>query len=173
MTVEDVIRRIVESGVARADELRGCSDEELAVFKRNYQLDLPETYRQYLARLGRSAGKLFAWDHVDADYPAVLNMLDDQARGPEASDEDDDDSDYEGSLLSGVALPDKALVILGRLDEQFHFIICDRADDSPVYYFSEEGELPEPIYGSVVDWLEDWRKGAEDAIRSGYFKNTL
>ena len=42
-----------------------------------FGLDLPGTYRQFLARMGHSAGKLFAYDHVDCYYPAVMKMLHD------------------------------------------------------------------------------------------------
>ncbi len=165
--VEQFVTRMIATKVASPDEIRGCSPEELAVFERDYDLRLPESYRAFLARAGHSAGKLFAWDHVDAYYPAVMSMLDDSRRAlDEPSEVDDED---EESVLRTVSLPDKALVILGRLDEQFHFIVCEGGDDTPVFYFSEEGEPPKRSYDSVLDWLEDWRSGAEEAIRNGHF----
>ena len=163
---DDFIALLSSSGVARPDGLQGCTPEEIAVLERDFGLDLPGTYRQFLARMGLSAGKLFEWDHVMSYYPAVLSMLRD-LRTPR--DEPVDSPDEE-TYLREVTLPDKALVIVSRLDEQFHFIICEGGEDAPVFYFSEEGEPPEQIYGSVLDWLEDWQRGAEDAIRSGYFE---
>lgn len=160
--IDDFVARLIGSGVARADELRGCTADEVAVFERDFGLRPPLTYRRFLEGMGHSAGNLFAWDHVDASYSAVLGMLDDmRAPGDEAD---------KGTYLRTVTLPDKALVILGRLDEQFHFLVCDGGADAPVFYFSEEGDPPEQVYESVLDWLEDWRRGAEEAIQSGYFE---
>jgi hypothetical protein len=163
---DDFVALLVSSGVARPDELQGCTPEEVAVLERDFGLDLPATYRQFLARMGRSAGKLFAHDHVVAFYPAVRSMLND-LRTPR--DEPVDSPDEE-SYLRTVTLPDEALIIAGRLDEQFHFIVCAGGEDAPVFYFSEEREPPEQVYGSILDWLEDWRRGAEEAIRDGYFE---
>jgi hypothetical protein len=164
--IDDFVGRLVASGVARPEELEGCTADEVAVFERDFGLKLPRTYRQFLARMGYAAGKLFAWDHVDTSYLVVLSMLD-ALRAPRDEPADSPDED---TYLRTVKLPDNALVILGRLDEQFHLIECDGGDDAPVFYLSEEGNPPERIYGSVLDWLEDWRRGAEEAIRVGYFK---
>src|SRR4051812_15407592 len=124
---DEFVKRLVDSGVARLDELQGRSPDEVAVFERDYDLDLPETYRKFLARMGHSAGKLFAWDHVDAYYLAVLSMLYDLRIPRDETAESPDEETY----LRTVTLPDKALVILGRLDEQFHFILCEGGEDSP------------------------------------------
>ena len=133
---------------------------------REYRLELPGTYRQFLARMGHSAGKLFAYDHVNCYYPAVTEYA---SRLTNPRDKPVNSPDEE-TYLREVTLPDRALVIVGRLDEQFHFIVCEGGEDAPVFYFSEEGEPPEQIYASVLDWLEDWRHGAEEAISSGYFE---
>jgi hypothetical protein len=37
------------------------------------------------------------------------------------------------------------------------------------FHFSEEGEPPEQVYCSILDWLED-RRAAEEAMRDGYFE---
>jgi hypothetical protein len=164
--IDDFVMRLVDSGVARPAELKGCTPDEVAIFETDFGLRLPRTYRRFLERMGHSAGKLFAWDHVDAYYPAVLSMLDD-LRAPR---DEPVDSPDEHTYLRTVTLPEKALVILGRLDEQFHYIVCDGGEDAPVFHFSEEGNPPEQVYGSVLDWLEVWRLGAEEAIRGGYFE---
>jgi hypothetical protein len=163
---DDFVALLVSSGVARPDEFQGCTAEELTVFERDFGLNLPAIYRQFLARMGHSAGKLFAHDHVLAYYPAVRSMLNDLRIPREEPVESLDEETY----LRTVTLPDNALIIAGRLDEQFHFIVCQGGEDAPVFYFSEEGEPREQIYDSILDWLEDWRSGAEEAIREGYFE---
>jgi hypothetical protein len=70
----------------------------------------------------------------------------------------------------GFRLPGDALIISGRLDASWHFIRCADADDSPVWHFDENEWVITKEYESVLDWLNDWCKTAEDAIASGYFE---
>ena len=70
----------------------------------------------------------------------------------------------------GFELPADALVILGRLGEQFDFIRCTNQDDSPVWYLNSWDWKVVESFPSVNDWLECWCGQAEEAIESGYFE---
>ena len=68
------------------------------------------------------------------------------------------------------ALPPDALVIVGRLGEQFMMIRCCASDDSPVWYFNEyDGEIKQS-FSSVLDWLNSLADEAENAIANGYYE---
>ena len=66
-------------------------------------------------------------------------------------------------------LPAEALLIAGRLGDQFEFIRCDGGDDSPTWYFNTWEWRPRESHPSVLAWLEAWCGEAERAIADGYF----
>ena len=155
---EHFCQRLKSNKVTRWWEWRGCSGGEIEALERRYNVKLPATYRRYLSTMGRGAGRLFRHDHLAVTLEHVLDMTDTvRAKMVE-----------QGAFSP---FPPEALVILGRLDAYFEFIVCDSGDDSPVWAF-EEGKwkpTPEPIHPSVLDWLQFWCDEAEYAIRTGYF----
>ena len=106
-------------------------------------------YHRYLRTMGRAAGRLFAHDHVDIGYAAVLEMTK-QHRGTGAR--------KSSPTLHG--LPDDSLIVLGRLGEQFEFIRCSESEDPPVWYFEASGGRMsgriKKSHRSVSHWLETW-----------------
>ena len=154
---DQVRQRLKVGKVIRWWEWRGCSTREIAALERRYGVHLPATYRAYLQTMGHGAGKLFRHDHLAVTLAYVLDMT--------------------GNVRTCMAaeraaepLPADALVILGRLDAYFQFIRCEHEEDSSVWALGENRWEAEPIYGSVLDWLEYWREEAEASIREGYFK---
>jgi hypothetical protein len=55
------------------------------------------------------------------------------------------------------------------MSDDFHFIRCDRADDSAVWHFSPRVLRPRRARKSVVGWLRGWCDEAEQAIADGYY----
>src|SRR5256885_513417 len=107
--------------------------------------------------MGRRSGRLFTHDYLDVGYDYALKataelpgLLAEWAEIDEAA--------------ARFALPAGGLIILGRDQEQFHFIRCDRADDSAVWYFSLDEPRPRQVRKSVVGWLRGWCQEAEQAI---------
>jgi hypothetical protein len=68
------------------------------------------------------------------------------------------------------SLPSDALLVAGRLDEQWQFIRCTDQTDSPVWHFGEDDWSIRQVHASVLDWLNCWCGIAEEAIASGYFE---
>ncbi len=148
-----------EHSIAAHSALRGCTDQEIQQLETRYGLTLPACYRQYLLSMGHKSGRLFTHDHLAVTYPHVIEMT---AQYREDVREFPDEAH--------VDLPSDALIITGRLGEQFLFIRCDDADDSPVWYFNEYDTGVRQVYASVLDWLQSTATEAEAAIESGYYE---
>lgn len=157
-TFESFVARIIETGVATTASLIGCTDSEIAALESKYRVTLPATYRAYLAQMGKKSGRLLTHDHYAATYTHVIEMT---AQCREDRDESPD--------LKLPDLPTDALVIVGRLGEQFLMIRCTNTYDSPVWHFSEyDGEVRQ-CYQSVLDWLNSLVDEAVTATKNGYY----
>lgn len=155
-----LLDRMHRSGVAGPQDLAGCTPFEIAAVEDRYAVRLPQTYRRYLEVMGHTSGRLFRCDHAAVSYPHLLAMTADLRTGWAES---------EVGTTPGFELPADALVILGRLSEQFEFIRCSDPDDSPVWYFNTWDWTTRQTEPSVLAWLESWRSEAEAAIAGGYF----
>ena len=143
--IDRVVERLYETGVARPDQLQGCSAAEIAALEAKYVIALPDTYRRFLEVMGHSAGQLFAHDRVEVSYPRVLQMTEEQWRWHRDEPEE-----------QPVALPDDALIILGRFDEQFQFIRCQGTPEAAVYYYEMGEPAAQHWSPSLVTWLHAW-----------------
>jgi hypothetical protein len=161
-----LLRRMNDSGVASSGQLFGCTSSEIAAIEEQYALRLPRTYRRYLEVMGHGSGKLFTHDHMAVTYPYVLAMTRDQQqlwakwRGEQGR---------HPPPPPGFEFPADALLIAGRLGEQFQFVRCNGQDDVPVWYLNNYRWQTRENHTSVLEWLECWCEQAEDAIARGYF----
>lgn len=159
-----LLARLERSGVASLPQLVGCSEQEITILETKYGVQLPQSYKLYLRVMGHRSGRLFTCDHMAVFYRHVLVMTAD-VRECWAEDNAEDGS----GPPPGFAFPADALLIGGRLGDQFWFIRCDGQDDSAVWYFNTwEWEVLE-FETSVLGWLETWCGEAEQAIANGYF----
>jgi hypothetical protein len=155
---ELLLARMAATGVASGDELVGCTAAEIRL-ERRYSVALPATYRRFLEQMGRRSGKLFTHDWVSCNAPGVFGAT---ARLRK---------ELAGSGLRDT-LPADAVVILARDGEQYNFIRCDRADDSPVWAL-DLGALrvrPRQFRSSILGWLRAWAKEAAEAVASGWYE---
>jgi len=152
------------SGVASQRQLVGCTPEEIAALEARYALRLPCSYRRYLEVMGHSSGKLFTHDHLAVTYPYVLSMTTKERRSWVARR-----AKNGSGPPPAFEFPDDALLIAGRLGEQFGFIRCSGQDDVPVWYLNNYRWETRELHPSVLEWLECWCEAAEDAIAGGYF----
>jgi hypothetical protein len=158
-TFNAFVDRMIETGVATRASFVGCTESEIAALESTYHVTLPTTYRAYLASMGKESGRLLTHDHYAATYRYVMEMTaqcrEDRVEFPESKIPD---------------LPTDALVIVGRLGEQFMMIRCSKPDDSPVWYFNEyDGEIKQ-CYQSVLDWLNSLVDEAVAATKNGYYE---
>ena len=153
------LTRLYDNSVAKSNDLVGCTEAEIAHLEARYSLSLPESYRWYLSTMGKRSGRLFTHDHMAVYYEHVSEMTDQIRR--DAIDNPEEPT---------VDLPTDALVIAGRLAEQFQFIRCSDTADSPVWYFDEYDYKIVDSCTSVIDWLNSFCDQAEQAIANGYFE---
>lgn len=156
----DFLDRLDRTGIAGRESLAGCNRVEISALESKYHITLPATYRAYLEAMGHKSGRLLTHDHYAATYSYVLEMTA-QCR--------EDREEFSDSRLP--ELPKDALVIVGRLGEQFMMIRCLSPDDSPVWYFNEYDGKIKQCFGSVVDWLNSFADEAQEAITSGYYNH--
>jgi SMI1/KNR4 family protein SUKH-1 len=155
---EQLLQRMERSGVATRAELLGCSSDEIGSLERLYNIRLPEAYRRYLEVMGHRSGKLFTHDHMAVSYPHVLRMTaEERKRWAEAP------------AGKRIELPPDALVVAARLGDQFEFLRCHDAEDSPFWYYNSWDRVITQTSPSVIAWLNGWCSEAERAIASGYF----
>jgi hypothetical protein len=159
-----LLRRMEAARVASSADLVGCTPGEIDALEGRYEVRLPRTYRRYLEVMGHRSGRLFTCDHMAVFYPYVLTMTAEERQiWAEARAEDG------SGPPPGFKLPADALLIAGRLGEQFEFIRCDGGSDSAVWYFNTWDWQVRESAPSVLAWLERWCSEAEAAIASGYF----
>jgi hypothetical protein len=144
--------RLIRKGLVLPDDLVGCSPREITELEQRFGVCFPESYRCFLIRMGHRAGKLFDWDHVDVYYR---------------------DIDRLNRIERDCVLPEKAFIIMDRMEEQFQFIVCDSPDDSPVYWWGESEEKIRKVYDGIVEWLDDWYSGAAEALDDGYLSHQV
>jgi hypothetical protein len=69
----NIVRRLMATGGARADEIRGCTDHEITQILADQGVPrLPASYLRFLRTMGRGAGRLLAG--TDAFYPHTLGL---------------------------------------------------------------------------------------------------
>jgi SMI1 / KNR4 family (SUKH-1) len=160
--VLQLLERMKSANIADESNLIGCTDEETDSLEKKYDIELPHMYKAYLQAMGRRSGLLFRSDHIASDYSSVFSMTSDLKQEWENPTH---------SPPSRFTLPSNALVIAGRLGEQFEFIRCVDEGDTPVVYFNTwEWEVRES-HPSILAWLESWCDEAIRAMESGYFND--
>ena len=155
-----ILSRMASSHIATVTDLVGCSEIEIAALEVKYQIQLPHTYKKYLQIMGHRSGRLFTFDHMAVFYSYVLGMTGDLRQEWLA----------ENVPPEKFSLPADALIISGRLGEQFEFIRCTGGEDSPIWYFNTWEWNIRESQSSVITWLALWCGESEKAVASGYFE---
>jgi hypothetical protein len=149
--LREVLDRLVSSGLARKQEIFGCSAGEIRQLEASIGVPLPGLYRGFLEVMGRGAGDFLIGS--DLFFPEVMGLR----------------AAAEGLLADccpGVSLPENALVFFMHQGYQFLYMLTGEGeDDPPVYYYLEGKEAPElkwPHFSAfLIGCLED-----EVAIRA-------
>ena len=141
----DFIERLTKTGVAQRADLVGCSEDEICGIETKYGVRLPAAYRMYLSEMGRSSGRLFTHDHVEANYPGILRFTEEYRRR-------DSLAGQRRVVLSG-----DALIISNRLGEQHLFLRCGGQPDPPVHYFADWDEEACESHPSVLEPVMQFR----------------
>lgn len=124
-TPDELIERLVALPDFSRYDFEPCSEGEIALLERRFNVVLPKSYKKFLRLMGKGAGSFLISDHWDAFYHELFEIArrDDYAR-------------------RCVDLPDDYFVFASRLGEIFFFFIADGTDtdDPPVYSFGDGRE---------------------------------
>jgi hypothetical protein len=157
LTSSSLEERLTKLGVAKPQEIIGCTDDEIDHLKRRTKLPLSKAHEEFLKVAGKKAGRFMS--DVDIFYNEIASL------NQKASDKLD--LWEEGRLK----LPQDALVFAMRRGEQFMFYIADGKQEDPEIYDYYEGagqfklvanSLWDVIEGEILD-LERFRRNHPDA----------
>jgi hypothetical protein len=159
--LQQLLRRMLKNKILSSlEDLRGCTEPEIALLETKYQLALPSIYRSYLSLMGRFAGRLYRSDHMEALYQqSVLDLT----AGIK-------DNIEERNTPPHFDFPADALIICTRLDDYYWFIRCNQSDDSPVWRFTTRDWQIEMDQPNLQAWFDMNCEVAEHAIASRYFE---
>lgn len=142
--------RLLDSGLARASEIAGCSEQELDEIARVAKRKLPDSYREYMRCFGRGSGKFLR--DVEMRFPAVLSLRSD-AEGLIACEEEEN-----------FFLPESAFVFAIRQREQVMFFEEEGAEPAVMFYMYEDTKFTKvancfwEIIESELRMAESWYK---------------
>jgi hypothetical protein len=142
--IEKAITQLTEAGLVDPQagfgdpgSLERCTPEEIAQIEAKFRLQLPATYKEFLARMGKGAGQfLRGSDYV---FPDPLNLRDDAQSLLEESGSDFnfDENDF---------------VFFGHQGYQYLFFRVTDSPDPPVFLLAESGE-PKMVFPRFSEWL--------------------
>ncbi len=144
-TLEQLIERLLIRNIINENDLRPCSEEDIAELERLHDVILPQSYKTFLLRMGRGAGCFLKSDHWSAFF-----------------DDFRDSTDLGGKVELaeefGLQLPPHSFVFASRLgDVHFYFIADGTTSDPPVYGYSDcgyQGEVYKSFWGFIEELVE-------------------
>src|SRR5215472_15285228 len=137
--IEQLARDIVVAKLASADELKGCTTEEIDELQRKFLVTLPETYVEWLKAMGRGAGKFL--EGSDAFFPTLLELR-------EGAEE------LLAENKSELVLPQDAFVFLMHQGYQFLYFRTAQPDPDPqVSHYLEGKGLSQP-WNHLSDYFQ-------------------
>lgn len=149
--VQTSIAKLMATGLAAPNGLRGCSDAELDQLSQKLGAPLPEAYRQFLQVMGKSAGRFMQGS--DFLYPVIADL---QTRARKLLADD------------GVApfLTSSDIVFLMHQGYEFLFMRPASAKDPSVWAFGEGDEKPAQVYEHFSAWLAQAAQDEASLLRS-------
>jgi SMI1-KNR4 cell-wall len=148
--VETAIARLTEAGLVNPGALKGCTPEEIRQVEGKFGLQLPAIYREFLARMGKAAGRFL----VGSDYlfPAPLRLRDDTEAFLQESG-------------AGFKLGENDFVFMGHQGYEFLFFKVADSPDPPVFLLVES-EDPKEVFPHFSEWLLSCAADEIDAFKS-------
>ena len=135
---DELIEALIAVGISKRDEIKGCSEAQVAEVEASFGMPLPQSYREFLLTAGRGAGGFMLG--TDVFYPRILET-----------------TKWGANLLvesnESFSLPSDAFVFAMHQGYQFLFFRATEGDDPPVYYYFERDGMPQRISDSFSDYL--------------------
>lgn len=143
-SIDSIIETLTRRGICTPRNVAGCSDQEIELIEKHVGKVLPGVYRQFLATLGKCAGRFFLGS--DILFPEILNQSD------YISELFDEDGFDRKTKVDGIPVED-FVVFAGHQGYQFLLIPSGLTDDPPVYRYVEGSCQLERIATSLSEFL--------------------
>ena len=137
--ISEFAEKLKKNNLANFLNISGCSKSNIKKLEESYGYHLPEIYKQFLSKMGRSAGKFFRG--TDIFYTRQLIEFNNYLK----ETLDDDNSEFE--------LPENAFVFAHHQGYIYFFFYVTEGDDPAVYGYKEGDLLPEKIDESFSQFL--------------------
>lgn len=137
LPIDTLVNLIVESGMARPDQIKGCTNTEVDQIESKAGVRLPQAYKNYLLSLGSSSNDVFS--DVLFVYPAIMEHRDIIKRI---------------EARTGYKLKPTEFVFLIR-DGLIMFFDTATGDDPPVYLM-EAPDQPRRVCSCFSEWLTSY-----------------
>lgn len=146
MRISELRDLVVRSGLARPEEVKPCSEDEVRALEVSLGIELPNSYRNFLLAMGRSAGSLFIGS--SAFYESLFELREWAQELLEENEVRD-------------PLPPDAFVFLMHQGYQFMFLRNSEGEDPPVRSYNEAdpGQTFQVIAPSFTQFLADAIEG--------------
>ena len=139
--------RIIQSQLATPEQIKGCSETEIAQIEQKYEICLPYSYKVFLQHFGRS----FCRIGIDIEflYPSPLLLTQD------IKDAERQMLEEEENISPEELLPVNAFVFAMRQGMQtWYFIVSESVEDPSVFYDEGDGNGVK-MHESVFDFWEE------------------
>lgn len=70
--MKKLIKILLDSKLAKINEIHGCTDEEVSFIETKHNVFLPNSYRDFLLHIGKGAGKFM--QGTDIFYPSINDI---------------------------------------------------------------------------------------------------
>lgn len=134
------VARLIETGFARLDQIRGCSEEEIVRLESHLGLRLPAAYREFLAVMGKGAGDfyrgtdIFYSDLLFGLYSVLQRML------------EEDQMPFR--------LREDAVIFSSHQGYIFSYFHASEGDNPPVWGYHELHTAPKLIDDTFNEFLD-------------------
>lgn len=142
--IDEGLSKLAVAGLVDPDSILGCSTDEIASIEDAFDLTLPEAYSSFLSKAGKGCGDFL--HGTDFLFPDILRNRQEAEWLLERC----------GSTWT---LARHHFVFVQHHGYQFMYFDVVMGDDPPVFYYSDEAELPRQIFARFSEWF---RQAIED-----------
>ena len=158
-----LVQRMLATGVARKEQLRGYSEAEITALETEQSITLPEAYKTFLRMLGKNAGSFWVNDH----WEIFLTL------GPDYFYFEDEFEKSLGIEPEEIDMPEKFVVFADRLgDYPLGFVADGSSDDPPILGPTADGTQLEQKFESFWAFFQSMVSYYEFFRDPGRFRQT-